>query len=157
MPSLLARLVRHTVWEPGAIPASERKYAEPLKRYFLPALDIILIVGGFYAVHSGIPSLDQLLPDAVSDAISYTFAALALVALVGIAYPCLWAVEIIAKCLIVGILGMYFLALRSLAIDDSNKDFVSVLVLGFILFPAFRLWILGRELRDRRAAKERTR
>lgn len=157
MLSILVRLRRPTVWAPGAIPADEVKYAGPLKRVVFPLFDVALIVAGFYAVRSGIPSLDQLLPDRFSDALAYTFVLCAFGALLGIVYPALWAVEMIGKVLLVGILGMYFLALRTLAGPDGNRDFISALVLAIVPWLLFRLWIIGVELRKRLDSRARRR
>jgi hypothetical protein len=144
------RLRRPTIWDPSAIPESEKKYATPLKRVALPFYDLILVVAGFYAVRSGIPALDELFDPGVSFVVGLFFAALAVTAFVGISYPRLWRIEIGAKVLLMAVLGIYLVALRILSYQGSDtKDFVSGLVAATMVVPLLRLWILGTEIRDR--------
>jgi cytochrome bd-type quinol oxidase subunit 1 len=156
----LAVFGRATIWAPGAIPTEERKYAGPLKRVALPALDVLLIVGGYYAVTSGIPALDELLPDDVSNFLGLLFAACAVVCLLGAVFPRLWTLEVAGKILVVAILGMYFIALRTLDDDTLPRKFVSLVVLWGMVLPVLRLWWLGaeygaRHMGERRARKEK--
>lgn len=146
------RALAPTIWAPGAIPLSEAKYATPLKRVILPLYDLGAVLGGVYAIRSGIPSLDVLVPPLVSDITGYGFIVVAIACLAGISFPRLWAVETAGKALLFALLGTYLLALRTLAIhiDDGNRDFISVIVYLAMLLPVTRLWILGVEYRDRK-------
>ena len=149
---LLTQIWRATIWAKGAIRADERKYATPLERFMLPMFNATMIVAGLFAVHSGIPSIEQLMPGAASDGFGYGFVLVALAALVGVVFPCLHRVELAAKILMFSLLGLYLVCLRVLAADDTgSRDFISVIVFASMLTPALRLWILGTEIRDRRA------
>jgi hypothetical protein len=149
------RFWQHTIWGKGQIPASEKKYATPLKRFFLPLFDVVMIVGGFYAVTSGIPAFEEQLPEALSDALGYLFAAVAVLCFLGIAIPKWFPLEIAAKILLFSLLGIYWLALRQLADDGSTgRDFISTFVFGCMLVPPLRLWILGIEITDRKVLEE---
>jgi hypothetical protein len=150
MRQTLRRLLRPTIWGPGHIPSSERKYAVPLKRFALPLLDLVFLYAGWYAIKSGIPSLDILLPDVVSSIASFAFIVAAAGACIGVVFPCLWWLEIASKIALIGLLGTYYLALRTLATGDPARDFISAIVLATVVLPGFGLWILGIELRDRR-------
>jgi hypothetical protein len=88
----------------------ERKYASPLKRAFLPLYDAIAVLAGFYAIYSGIPSLDALVPQMVSTIVGFLFITAAFVALAGIAFPAAWRLEIAGKLVLFGILGTYLIA-----------------------------------------------
>lgn len=152
------RLLRPTIWGPQTWSPEERKYAGPLKRVALPILDVLLIVGGFYAVAAGIPALDELLPETVSDFLGYLFVGCAVVCLLGAVFPRLWPLEVAGKILVVAILGMYFLALRTVDGGTSTRLFVSAVVLWGMVLPILRLWWLGveygaRHLGGRRAKK----
>jgi hypothetical protein len=149
----LRRVGGATIWAPGAIPIEERKYAGPLKRVALPVLDLILILGGIYAVTSGIPALDELLPDHVSDALGYLFMVCACVCLLGAAFPRLWAVEVAGKILVVAILGMYFVALRTVDGGTTTRLFISAVVLASLVLPVLRLWWLGAEYGSRHVSR----
>jgi hypothetical protein len=144
-----ARVGRASIWAPGAIPPDEIKYAGPLKRVALPVFDLLLIVGGIYAVSSGIPALDTLLPDAASNALGIIFVVCAVVCLFGAAFPRLWPVEMGGKILIVSILGMYFFALRLVDGGTPTRLFVSAAVVWGLVLPVLRLWYLGVEYAGR--------
>jgi hypothetical protein len=157
MLEFLRMLRAPTIWAPGAIPEDERKYAVPLKRVALPVYDGMAIVAGFYAMRSGIPSFEALVP-AVAVTLSLVFTGVALLCLVGIVLPKAAAVEIAAKCALIAILGMYFLALRIRAVtDEAQVDFISMAVLLSLVLPLYRLWILGDEAGDRRAKRRGSR
>lgn len=151
----MRRLLLSTIWAPGAIPPSEGKYAKPLKRVALPAYDIVAVITGFFAVSSGIPAVDRVLPSHISDLFGYLFVAVALACLVGISFPRLYLLETWAKCFLFGFLGTYAIALRIVAgsSGESTRDFVTGIVLLAMITPLFRLWILGTEARDRKNGK----
>jgi hypothetical protein len=154
MLKLFRRVLAPTIWAPGAIPASEAKYATPLKRVALPLYDLGAVAAGIYAIRSGIPSLDALLPHAFADSLGYFFIAAAVVCLAGIVFPKLWAVEMIGKGFLFAFLGTYLIALRTLADQEGSgtRDFISAIVYMVMLVPLLRLWILGLEYRDRKKA-----
>jgi hypothetical protein len=144
-------VARHTVWHRDAIPLLERKYASPLKRAFLPMYDAIAVLAGIYAIYSGIPSLDALVPQMVSTVVGFLFIGAAVVALIGIAVPAAWRLEIAGKLVLFGILGTYLIALRVLAADgEGTRDFVGCVVAMAMLVPLLRLWVLGKEIGERR-------
>lgn len=145
----LSRIGRASIWARGAIPTEELKYAGPLKRVALPVFDVLLIVGGIYAVQSGIPALDTLLPEAASDALGYIFVVCAVVCLFGAAFPRLWPVEMAGKIMLVSILGMYFVALRTVGGGTPTRLFVSAVVVWGLVLPVLRLWYLGVEYAGR--------
>jgi hypothetical protein len=150
LPEPVRRVARASIWAPGAIPKDELKYAHPLKRIFLPLLDVLIVIAGFYGVHSGIPSFDKLMPALASDILSLLFVAAGLVALFGISFPRLWAFEASAKYALVGMLGTYFVALTTVGGSSQTRDFIACLVLVTMPFMLFRLWILGDEWQARR-------
>jgi len=147
----MKRLLARTIWAKGAIPSHELKYANPLKRFIPPLFNLTMIVAGFYAVKSGIPSIHELFPVGVSIGFGYGFAAVAAACLFGITFPHQWRAELVSKVALFGMLGVYLLCLRVLAADDGgSRDFISAVVFAAMLIPALRLWILGTEIRDRK-------
>jgi hypothetical protein len=151
MMRVLRRVYDASIWHPTAIPFMERKYASPLKRAFLPLYDAIAVLAGFYAIYSGIPSLDALVPQMVSTIVGFLFITAAFVALAGIAFPAAWRLEIAGKLVLFGILGTYLIALRVLAADgEGTRDFVGCVVAMAMLVPLLRLWVLGKEIGERR-------
>jgi hypothetical protein len=149
----LAVFGRATIWAPGAIPPDEMKYAGPLKRVALPAFDLLLMIGGYYAVVAGIPALDDLLPDEISNGLGLLFAACAVVCLMGAAFPRLWTFEVVGKILVVAILGMYFIALRTVDGGSPTRLFISTAVVWGMVLPVLRLWLVFGEYGARRNLK----
>ncbi|MBF4625554.1 hypothetical protein [Clavibacter sp. VKM Ac-2872] len=149
--SALRRIYAKTIWHPDAIPAAERKYASPLKRVFLPLFDALAVTAGWVAIQHGIPSIDRLLPAGISDLAGYLFLAAGFAALVGIAFPAAWAVEIAGKVLMFALLGVYLLALRHPSLNgEGTRDFIGCVVAMAMVLALYRLWILGRDIGDRR-------
>jgi hypothetical protein len=141
---LIKRLAAASIWAPGAIPASEAKYAVPLKRYVIPAVDLIFVGGGVFAITNGIPSFEQLVPVAAY-AFSLVFIAVALICLIGISFPALWALEVFGKCGLIMFCGTYAVALFIRGVPFTATFFIALAV-----FLAYRLWILGDEEGERR-------
>lgn len=148
----MRRLFRGTIWDPDAIPALERKYAGPLKWFVFPAFDIIMAAIGARALFVGVPSIESLYPSGVASVIYLAWLILGLVCLVGAVIPKLWPLEIVGKVALFAMLFLYLIAMRvSPTPVDGAKDAVSGLLLAAMLIPCLRLWILGIELRARKA------
>lgn len=146
-------LWKSTIWAKGAIPADELKYAGPLKRFVFPVFDVIMLVVGIRSMFVGIPSIDFHYPPLVAWVLYATWAILAFVCLVGAIFPRLLPLEIGGKIALFSILATYLIALRGVpAMVDGARDAVSGLVLAAMLIPALRLWILGYEIRPRKAS-----
>lgn len=74
----------------------------------------------------------------------------ALVCLIGVAFPRLWVVEFVGKVLLVGIIAAYAATIFLFASNPNPNDFI-VLMLAFSLpFPLSRLNLLGEEIKERR-------
>jgi len=148
----MRRLFGLSIWHPSAIPAGERKYAGPLKWFVFPAFDIIMAVVGFRSMAVGVPSIDALFPDAIAWSLSLTWGTLAMVCFIGAVFPRAWTLEITGKIALFIILTLYLIALLvAPAPYQGARDTVIGLVLGAMLIPMLRLWILGIEERDRKA------
>jgi hypothetical protein len=146
-------LLSKTIWAKGAIPASERKYATPLKRFVLPAFDFVCFVSGLFAVYGGIPAFEQALSPHTADILGYLFAITAASCFVGIAFPNLRRVELGSKIALFSLMGMYSFCLAFLGdAGGSSRYFAAGIVAAATLIPLFRLWILGVEIGDRHLA-----
>lgn len=144
----IQRLWAATIWADGSIPDAEAKYAKPLKRVFLPAYDVLMVLGGVYAITNGIPSFEALLAP-IAYGLSIGFAITGLVCLAGIALVRLWVVEAIAKCVLVGYLVVYAAALYL-----RGVPFTGTLMIAATILAVFRLWIIGIESGRRRDEAE---
>jgi len=146
-------LWRATIWAKGAIPVEEWKYRS-LKRVWLPIVDLLFILGGLSAVRFGVPAINNFFPDDVVNLWGYTLAAVAVVCLVGVAFVRLWWLEAAAKCVLLGLMAMYIVALLTLTrAGESNRGFVFVIATIAIIILMVRLSIIGSEWSERRARK----
>lgn len=150
---------RATIWHRDAIPLHEKKYAS-LKRVWLPLYDAVAMWAGLNAILFGSRLLDRLYGDA-TDIIGGFFIAVAFVCLAGVALPRLWAVEMVGKLLLVGMIVTYMAAIivspspeQVIAKEAPNWFIVTMLALNLWL-PLFRLEILTTEWLDRRAERRR--
>ena len=147
----MVRLFAASIWAPGAIPADEHKYRN-LKRAWLPAYDLLAVVAGIVAVGQGSTFLNRLFTGVGVDVFGVALAVLAAGCLVGVAFPRLWRVEIVATVLLVGMITAYATAIAIYPNSPQPNTF-SVLALAFSLpLPLFRLHLLGEEIKERRHA-----
>lgn len=150
----LRSLYRNSIWNPDAIQPEEFKYRN-LKRLWLPLFDLLSILVGMFGVVYGSKILNELYPTAVVDGLSVVFIIAASVALVGIAFPKLWIPEVAGKITMLGLLGGYSTAIWVSFFHGSvESGFVAAMLMYPVLFPLFRLDILGEEVKQRRVEGE---
>ena len=156
---LARRLWAASIWHPSAIGPLEQKYRS-LKRVWLSAYDLVALLAGITAALYGSRLLDRLYGDA-TDVIGGFFSFIALVCLAGVSFPRLWAVEIIGKSILVGMVVAYAFAIvlspspEQLAAREAPSWFVTVILLLPLPLPLFRLELLATEWADRRAVERR--
>ena len=81
-------------------------------------------------------------------------AVIAMICLLGVIFPALWAVELVGKAILVGIVSAYATTILLFASNPQPNDFI-VLMLAFSLpLPLFRISLLGEEIKERRAKSE---
>lgn len=152
-------LWRRSIWHPDAIPLHEKKYAS-LKRVWLPLYDIVAMWAGINAVMFGSRLLDRLYGSA-TDMVGVLFSLVALVCLAGVAFPKLWAIEIVGKAVLVGMVFAYMAAIivapspEQLAVKEAPGWFIVTMLALNLWLPCFRLEILTTEWADRRAEARR--
>lgn len=147
-------IYRQSIWAPGAIPESEKKYAN-MKRIFLPCFDIIMGWAGFAAVARGVPAMEVVLSEHITDLLGWGLVAVANSALLGIAFPKLWTLELTAKAGLMVILMSYFVSLR-IQIENTQTDtrsFLSVIVFSSMVLILIRINILAYEWQERNDAR----
>lgn len=150
----MLRLWRASIWHPDAIPLEERKYRH-LKRVWLPVYDVFAMGAGLSALIFGSRLLNRILSGWLVDLAGAGFALIALVCLLGVAFPGLWSVEMVGKSLLVGMVVAYMGAIVLYPTDPHdipNWFIVSMLAFGLPL-ACFRLTLLGEEWKERRAER----
>lgn len=147
-------LYRNSIWHPDAIPAEEFKYRN-LKRLWLPLFDLLSVLVGALGVAYGSRILNELYPESLVDGLSATFIVAAVVALLGVSFPKLWVPEVAGKLVLLGLLGGYSTAIWvSFFQGNVESGFVAAVLVYPVLFPLFRLDILGEEVKQRRVEGE---
>lgn len=154
--SFFQRLYRASIWHPDAIPVLELKYAA-MKRRLLPAVDLVCIYMGVWGSVFGLPSVDMTYGGVISRVAGAAFAVFSFAALVGIAFVRLYALEIIAKALMIGCLLTYGMAvvLTTSEVGEASRMYVLGLITIAILLVLFRLSILRHERSVRKERAER--
>lgn len=151
---VLRFLYHNSIWNPDAIQPEEFKYRN-LKRLWLPLFDVLSILVGVLGVAYGSRILNELYPHALVDGLSITFIVASVIALVGIAFPKLWIPEVVGKITMLGLLGGYSTAIwLSFFQGNVESGFVAAMLMYPVLFPLFRLDILGEEVKQRRVEQE---
>ena len=150
-------LYEASIWAPGTIPVEEWKYRN-LKRVMFPAVDVLLILGGFSAARYGIPAISEFYPDLFVDIFAYVMSFCALVALVGVSFPRLWAVEIAGKAAVFGLIVGYITSLFILTLEDKgdsdSRGFVLIIAMIAVCPIVWRLSLLGSEWQARVLARK---
>jgi hypothetical protein len=149
------RLWRASIWHPDAIPPDEWKYRS-LKRFWLPAYDLLAIWAGIDAVLFGSRLLSRLLGGSgLIGLVGITFSIVAFACLLGVAFPRLWPVEMVGKVILVGMITAYAVAIvvyPAPAPPTEPPNFFIMRMLSLTLpLALFRLTLLGEEWKERRA------
>lgn len=157
---MIRRLWSASVWAPGVVPVDDSW--RTAKRVWLPLYDLILIGAGITAVVFGSRLLDRLYGD-FTDVIGTVFALVAFACLLGVGWPRLWPVEIVAKILLVGMIVGYVFAIilspspEQLAAKEAPSWFITCMLVGLTPLPLARLdrlideWVRRRAVRRREA------
>lgn len=149
----LRRLYAASIWHPGAIPKPEYKYRN-LKRVYLPAYDLIVVYIGIMGALFGSELLNRIFHPELVDAFSIIFSVVGIVCFLGIAFPRLWAVEMVSKIVLLGMLGGYVASIIFYGTRIGETSLPNLFVIGMIAlgFPVvlFRLELLGIEYRERK-------
>jgi hypothetical protein len=147
----LVRAWEASIWHPAAIPPEEWKY-RTLKRIWLPVYDVLVMFTGLWAIlWGGSPLLRRMLPDDVIQMIGVLLMFVGFAALMGIAFPRFWRIEILAKIALVTLLTSYAASVWIFnLLGDLSSGLVSFIVCLGIPLALFRLQLLGEEIKERR-------
>jgi hypothetical protein len=148
---ILTRLWQASIWAKGAIPSDEHKYRN-LKRVLLPGIDVCFVFAGWAAAVYGVPAISEFLPQWAISVFAVGLIIAAATCLLGVSIPKLWAVELIGKAVIVGLLSTYIIALLLLTqAGDPTRGFVLVIAFLASLTPLWRITLITAEWQDRKA------
>jgi hypothetical protein len=144
----MRRLFAASIWAPGAIPLDEWKYRN-LKRVWLPVYDVVAIVAGYFAFDQGSNLLNRLFDSWFVDLFGVAMMIVAGVCLAGVAFPALWAVEMLGKVLLLGMVVSYIASILFLSAEPFSNSFVVAMLAWGLPLALFRLNLLGEEWKER--------
>lgn len=150
---MFKRLFAASIWAHGAIPVDEWKFRN-LKRVWLPLYDVIAIYAGLQAVLYGSTILNRLFEPFVVDVLGVAMTFIATVCLAGVAFPRLWAIEMVGKTLLVALVIGYVTTILLFSESPTPNLFVIGMLTWGLPLAFFRLNLLGEELKERRAEGE---
>lgn len=102
------RIARASIWSARS-GVGLTKLERDMLRYFLPFFDVCMVGSGVFGYVYLVPALSDLWPGNTVDVICATFAGVAFVCLVGVAFPRLRTIELYAKdVLFLMLLGLFF-------------------------------------------------
>lgn len=143
-------LWRASIWAPDAIPASEGELARDVKRWVLPTIDTVLIIGSILALFGGVPTFEIVYNSQVAQLAAVIMLAASTLCLIGVSFPRLWLLEMCAKCLLSLFLVLYAILLVVLSLGESPaRGVVGGISAGLAIVLLWRIVWLGREHRRR--------
>ncbi|WP_425836925.1 hypothetical protein [Microbacterium sp. PA5] len=149
-------LWRASIWHPDAIPADEGEIARDVKRYLLPVIDILMIIGAFRGIHGGMPTFALVFNDTASYVGALAVLVFAAGCLLGVSFPALWVLELVSKCGLGFILATYGVLLMVAAAGEyPARGIVAGTSSGLATVVVWRVFWLTREWRRRRDATQR--
>lgn len=149
----MKKLYMLTIWAPGAIPVEEWKYRN-IKRIMFPLIDFLFMLAGIKAIAYNVPGVSLFFDDPIIDLVAYILVLSAATCLVGVSFPRLWAVEIIGKSILLGVMSGYFASLVLLAFMGYSTIEFTLFMSAISICPVvWRLSLLGSEWQSRRTLK----
>lgn len=153
---MFKKLWEQTVWAPGGVPQEDYRF-RGLFRWVLPLLDLAFIYFGVAGWWAGIATVAQATTHTWQEYWSAGIAVAAFVALVGVAFPRLWWVEVAGKAPMVGLVFVYLVLFLSRSTTDPLLWATAGLYFTFALLPIWRLGDLGYVWWKRRVEAEKAR
>jgi hypothetical protein len=139
---LLRRLYAASVWAPEGIPAGAWRFRGQF-RFVFPYVDLMFLWFGIAGWQHGIRSVETATSNAWQTNWSLAIAVFAAVCLLGISFPKLWAVELLGKLFLIGLVCAYLALQLSLSWEDPKLQATAGLFTTLIAFPAWRVGDLG--------------
>jgi hypothetical protein len=132
----MRRIFQATVWAPGGVPAASYRF-RGIFRWVLPLTDILFLWFGYVGFLLTVSSVEQEAGREWQDMWSAGLALSALFCFIGIAFPKLWPVELIAKMFLIGHV-LFYVSLQLSRILDPEVSAFSGLILILVLTPIWR-------------------
>lgn len=142
MRSFLARIAAASVWAPAGVPADAWRFRN-LFRVVLPLTDLFFCYFGVVGAITGVGSVQATAGHTWTTWWAAGIALAAFAALVGVAFPRLWSVELVAKIALVALVSSYVVLHAAKIITDFRASASAGLVIILILLATWRVGDLG--------------
>lgn len=141
-----------TVWHRSGIPTEDWEYRR-LVRLWLPVYYAIAMYIGVVGMVFGSPLLNRLFTPFLTDLFTGAFTLVSAAALIGLAFPRLWKMEVVGTVLLAGLVAAY-IATISVYGNKGPEDLPNLFVLGTLAlglpFAFFRLDLIGQSIAARK-------
>lgn len=144
---ILQRLWRESVWSPNGVSKEDWRF-RGVFRWVLPLTDVFFIWFGVAGWWQGIDSVQEAASPSWQVYWSSFLALTAALALLGVSFPRLWYIELIAKGPLVSLVSVYIFVLLERGITMPQVQATAGLVVILILMPIWRIWDLSGNLWD---------
>jgi hypothetical protein len=132
-----------TIWHRNAVSASDWRF-RGIFRFVLPLTDLFFLWFGIVGWYNGVQSVQEANGDGWQEWWSLGIAVSAAGALVGVSFPRLWGVELLAKINLVGLVSGYVALMLARGLHEPNVTAVAGLIVILILLPIWRVSDLGK-------------
>jgi len=113
------------------------------------------MAAGIAATQRPLPEIGFFFNTVFVDLIAIALTLTGFVCLIGVAFPKLWAIEMVGSSLLVGLMASYFVALSMLTIEYPGSRMFLLLFVAISLCPIlWRISLLGGEWQDRRVVRK---
>ena len=138
---MLERIFRASVWSSDGVRPEDRRF-RGIFRYVLPLTDVLFCYFGLVGFVNGLRSVQETI-GGLQSWWSLGIAVSALMALVGVAFPRLWALEVAGKIPLIVLVSLYAWVLLGRGLHDPKIVATSGLIFILILLPVWRVADLG--------------
>ena len=143
----IKRLAAASIWGPHGVDVSDDR-VRWLLRVGLPLYDVFCAGFGVFAFIGAVPALRDSFGETYAQSFGLTLSMTALVCLVGVAFPShLWRIEFWGKCLLLGLLLIYGLAvfIAGFGSGDIGRSGVGFAILAMAVLPSWRVSDIARD------------
>lgn len=139
---MFKRIRDATVWASAGVPAESWRF-RGIFRFVLPLTDLLFLWFGVVGWVNGVGPVQHAAGAHWQMWWSLSVALAAAAAFVGVAFPKLWALELSAKIVLIGLVSGYLAIFLTRGITDPHVTAVAGLETILILLPVWRVGDLG--------------
>lgn len=151
---LLKRIARASVWAKDGIKPEHWRF-RGIFRVVLPLTNVLFLWFGCVGMTRSVGSVAEAAGGTWQTFWSAGIALSALACLVGVVFPKLWALEALAKAVLIGHVSVYLALYLQRGSDEPTVTATAGLMVILILLPVWRLGDLGLEWSERKAARKK--